>query len=150
MCVAFKHLSAGQRLQILGVYLNGSMLVDQSDCQNESQGASLPYQGAANAFHGTPLDANSFANNKFAVRLELLITHAGAQKFDLSIGKGNMLSAITHNVQHAGGLENPGPLSWIYVDKQVAGKERQDKLFSLSVFPDSDGLVRRKKRLDVA
>jgi hypothetical protein len=46
--------SSDQRLQIFGVYLYGSMLVYQFECQYESDAAASSRKSAAKSLHDTP------------------------------------------------------------------------------------------------
>src|ERR1035438_6883863 len=45
--------SSDQRLQIFGVHLYGSMLVDQFECEYESDAAAFSHKSAANSLHDT-------------------------------------------------------------------------------------------------
>ena len=121
------------------------MLVNQLDCEYEAQAVFLSYKNALKALHDTAPNANSFANNKFAIRFDPLPTEARAQKLDLGIQKRGILSAVANDLYHSRRLEDLRPLLGIDVHKQVGWKQRQDDLHPLPVLPDPDGFIGRKK-----
>ena len=124
------------------------MLVDQLERQNESHTTAFSHQSATNALHGATPDADLLAHDQRPVRLDSLIAQTGAQKFNVGIEKGNMLSAVANNMKHSGRLEHPGPFSQVDMNEEVAWEERQDHLHSLPVLPNPDGLISGEKRVN--
>ncbi len=82
------------------------MLVNQFECQYEPHAVALSHKCPLKTLHHTALNADFFADNKVAIRFDPLPAEARAQKLDLGIRKRDTLSAVAHDLQHTGRLEN--------------------------------------------
>lgn len=81
--------SRDEPFQVSGVHLYRSMLVNQLPCQHESHPAAFSHQSAVNSVHHAALDANSFPNHKFAIRLDSLPAQGRVEKLDLGVRERN-------------------------------------------------------------
>jgi len=121
------------------------VLVNQFECKNEPHVASFSHQSTTNTPHRAALEADFFADDKFAIRLEFSTVEARAQKLDLGGRYWDSSSACSHDLKYAGRLKDPRPFSGIDMYKQISRKEWQDKVHALAVRPDPGGLVGRQK-----
>ena len=138
------------RFQVIRIYLNCGMLVDQLKRQHKTEAVAPSNQSSFEALHDTVLDSNPFANDEFAVRFNSVGTGPGAKKIYIALPQGNGLSAISNNPKHSGRLKNPYALSQVDAHKEVSWEERYCELDSLAIFPATDSFVGWKKSLDLA
>jgi hypothetical protein len=137
-------------LQIFSANLNGRVLVDGFKTQYKAVTVAAANQGSLHALQYAALDANLFADDKVAVRLDQAGSDAGSEGLDVGIGYGDTLASVADDLEHSGRLEDAYALTVMDVDEEVGGKERQDSLDALPVLPDADGFVGWQEGLDLA
>jgi hypothetical protein len=135
---------------VVSVYFDGSVLIDQFDGKNKAQSAVFSDQSALNALHDAAFDADFFADNQVAIGLGALPAEAGAEKLNFGVGNGERFALRADDLDDAGALKDFATLGAANAHKKVGWKKGQRDRHLLAVFPDANGFIGGKKGFNAA
>ena len=135
--------------EVVGPNLDRSILIDESDRQDEAQTTFLLNQGALHALHRTGFDANSFADHKVEIRLNPLPAEIRTQELDFGFRHREWPLTIANNPERTRRSKDGAPVSGADPHEHVRRKQRPNDVDTLSILPNVNALVGGQKRLNL-